>query len=114
VADRQANVPEAWFEYGPLPQFLINQKETKKSSLRPQICLRFTAITSARITCSGDTSQTTGITSQTTGIQAKPTPAAGSWSNLAHIPAQPTNRLEVLSDSAGSSRFYRIVTPRQP
>lgn len=37
------------------------------------------------------------------------------WSNLLHYPARLTNRLEIVVDAPGSgTRFYRVVTPRQP
>jgi len=48
-------------------------------------------------------------------IQSAPSLAAGAWSNFIHFGSRPTNHLEVISDSArDASRFYRIVTPRQP
>jgi Lamin Tail Domain/Chitobiase/beta-hexosaminidase C-terminal domain len=48
-------------------------------------------------------------------IQSAPSLAAGAWSNFIHFGSRPTNHLEAISDSTrDTSRFYRIVTPRQP
>jgi hypothetical protein len=41
--------------------------------------------------------------------------ATGTWSNLAHVIARTTNRVETAhDDNHGPTRFYRLVTPSQP
>jgi len=40
---------------------------------------------------------------------------AGSWSKLLDVIARAINRTETATDpGAGTNRYYRLVTPRQP
>jgi hypothetical protein len=55
------------------------------------------------------------ISNHTYTVQFTDALDAGSWSRLADVVAQSTNRLETISDLGyTSTRFYRLVTPWQP
>lgn len=55
------------------------------------------------------------IANRTYTIQYAPVTTGGPWSNLVHVVALPTNRVQLIYDSGSATqRFYRAVTPRQP
>ena len=55
------------------------------------------------------------LSSKTYTVQHTDRLPDGSWSKLLDVIARATNRTESATDSgAGTNRFYRVVTPRQP
>jgi hypothetical protein len=55
------------------------------------------------------------ISNKTYSIQYTDALGVRTWSRLADVVAQPTDRLEIFSDTGyTSTRFYRLVTPHQP
>ena len=55
------------------------------------------------------------VSNRTYTVQFTANPDGGPWSNLAHLVATTTNRVETLADpGAVPPRYYRVVTPRQP
>jgi len=61
------------------------------------------------------TLQFLALSNKTYSVQYNNSLSGGAWSKLADVSARGTNRLEVLTDPAGTlQRHYRLVTPRQP
>jgi len=55
------------------------------------------------------------ISNKTYSIQYTDAFGVGTWSRLADVAAQPTDRLEIFSDPGyNNTRFYRLITPHQP
>ncbi len=55
------------------------------------------------------------VSNKTYTVQHTDRLPGGSWSKLLDVIARATNRIETATDSgAGTNRFYRVVTPRQP
>ena len=55
------------------------------------------------------------VSNRTYTVQFRDTLATAPWQPLTNLPASPTNRIEIVSDSAvWTNRFYRLVTPQLP
>jgi len=55
------------------------------------------------------------VAGQTYTVQFRDALNAGVWNRLADVPAQATSGIRRVTDPAPAlSRFYRLVTPRQP
>ena len=55
------------------------------------------------------------ISNKTYTVQFKDNLNVASWQRLADIAARTNNRVEIVPDpAAGTNRFYRVATPRQP
>jgi hypothetical protein len=54
------------------------------------------------------------ISNRTYTLAYKPSLDSGPWLKLFDLPARATNRLEAITNAAPNSRYYRVITPRQP
>ena len=55
------------------------------------------------------------VSNKTYTVQHTDRVGSGSWSKLVDVVARATNRTETATGSgAGTNRYYRLVTPRQP
>ena len=77
----------------------------------PASVLRITRFTAGNPT----TLEFDAVSNKTYTVQHTDRLPGGSWSKLLDVIARATNRIETATDSsAGTNRFYRVVTPRQP
>ena len=64
----------------------------------------------------GATVSFNAVSNQTYTVEWCAQPAGGIWFKLADVLARPNNRTEIMTDTntGDSSRFYRVIAPRQP